>query len=125
LNVLLKLLFQRDRPVFDEPLLTLSTYSFPSGHVAGSTLFYGLAVAYVFTRTRELRWRLLALVGAFIAVCAVAFTRMYLGVHYLSDVTAALAEGIAWLTLTFLATSAWRHRREGARGRGSATGAGP
>jgi hypothetical protein len=40
--------FQRARPKFDEPLLTLSSYSFPSGHVLASTLLYGLCVAWVF-----------------------------------------------------------------------------
>ena len=49
LNVLMKLALQRPRPSFDDPLLTLDTYSFPSGHVAGSTLFYGLCVAWVRT----------------------------------------------------------------------------
>ena len=44
LNVLMKHAFHRPRPAFDDPLLTLSTYSFPSGHVAASTIFYGLVV---------------------------------------------------------------------------------
>lgn len=47
LNVGLKHLFQRARPVLDEPLVTLATYSFPSGHVTGSTLFYGFICALV------------------------------------------------------------------------------
>jgi undecaprenyl-diphosphatase len=53
LNVLMKLAFHRARPVLDDPLLTLTSYSFPSGHVAGSTLMYGLIVAWTFTRTRR------------------------------------------------------------------------
>ena len=53
LNVLMKLAFHRARPVLDDPLLTLSSYSFPSGHVAGSTLMYGLFVAWTFARTRR------------------------------------------------------------------------
>src|SRR6476619_1835848 len=47
-NALMKLAFHRARPSFDDPLLTLATYSFPSGHVAGSTIFYGLVGAAVF-----------------------------------------------------------------------------
>ncbi len=107
LNVLMKLAFHRARPVFDDPLLTLSTYSFPSGHVAGSTICYGLGVAWVFTRTRQLRWRIVAVVAATLAIGVVAFSRMYLGVHYLSDVGAAFAEGIAWLALCLGALQAF------------------
>jgi len=99
LNALMKLAFHRARPSFDDPLLTLATYSFPSGHVAGSTIFYGLAVVAVFARTTSPLWRVLALVAALLAVALVAFSRMLLGVHYLSDVVAAFAEGVAWLAL--------------------------
>jgi membrane-associated phospholipid phosphatase len=109
LNVLMKLAFHRARPVFDQPLLTLASYSFPSGHVAGSTIFYGLGVAWVFTRTTHWRWRLLAIVGAVAMIALVAFSRMYLGVHYLSDVGAAFAEGVAWLAICLSALAAfWR-----------------
>jgi len=109
LNVLMKLAFHRVRPVLDDPLLTLTSYSFPSGHVAGSTLMYGLIVAAVFARTRRRAWRLLALAAAAACIALVAFTRMYLGVHYLSDVAAAFAEGVAWLALCFSALEVfWR-----------------
>ena len=109
LNVLMKLAFQRPRPSFDDPLLTLNTYSFPSGHVAGSTLFYGLCVAWVYRRTPELRWRLAALAVATVALVLVGLSRMVLGVHYLSDVVAAFAEGVAWLALCLTALHAfWR-----------------
>jgi len=109
LNALMKLAFQRARPSFDDPLLTLATYSFPSGHVAGSTIFYGLLLAAVFTHTTSALWRTLALVGALLAVALVAFSRMLLGVHYLSDVVAAFAEGIAWLAISIGTLAAfWR-----------------
>ena len=109
LNVLMKLAFQRPRPSFDNPLLTLNTYSFPSGHVTGSTIFYGLCLAWVYRRTRLLRWRLTALSFAIAALALVGLSRMYLGVHYLSDVVAAFAEGIAWLALCLTALHAfWR-----------------
>ena len=111
LNVLMKLAFQRPRPRFDDPLLTLDTYSFPSGHVAGSTLFYGLLLAWVCRRTRSLGWRLAALALAATALLLVGLSRMYLGVHYLSDVGAAFAEGVAWLALCLTALHAfWRDR---------------
>lgn len=108
LNGLVKHAFQRARPVFEQPLLTLETYSFPSGHVAASTIFYGLGVAWVFGRTRSAAWRGAALVGAALMIALVAFSRMVLGVHYLSDVAAAFAEGIAWLTLCLGAFAVFR-----------------
>jgi undecaprenyl-diphosphatase len=109
LNVLMKLAFHRARPQFADPIITLSSYSFPSGHVAASTIFYTLGVVWVFGRTPAVHWRLLAVIGAALAILLVAFSRMYLGVHYLSDVAAAFAEGIAWLTLCLVALDAfWR-----------------
>jgi len=110
LNVLMKHAFRRARPTFDDPLLTLASYSFPSGHVAASTVFYGLGVAWVFARTRRPRWRALAVIGALAMIALVAFTRMYLGLHYLSDVVAAFAEGVAWLAICLGALTAYWHR---------------
>jgi undecaprenyl-diphosphatase len=110
-NALMKLAFHRARPVFDDPLMTLSTYSFPSGHVAGSTILYGLVVAWVFTRTRSALRRALAIAAAALLIVLVAFSRMYLGVHYLSDVCAAFAEGVGWLAICIGALAAfWRAR---------------
>ncbi len=113
LNVLMKLAFHRARPVFDDPLLTLTSYSFPSGHVAASTIFYGLIVCWCFTRTPRLALRAVVVAAAILLVALVAFSRMYLGVHYLSDVGAAFAEGIAWLTLCLGSLAAfWRRTTE-------------
>lgn len=115
LNVLLKNAFQRARPTFDEPLLTLATYSFPSGHVAGSTVLYGLFVVWVFGRTPRLHWRVLAVDGALVLVGLVALSRLVLGVHYLSDVGAAFAEGVAWLALCLIGLAAVWPRDPGVR----------
>lgn len=111
LNVLLKYSFQRARPTFDEPLLTLATYSFPSGHAAGATLFYGVLAAYLVCL--DVRWRTRALValGACTMVLLVAFSRVYLGVHYLSDVLAGIAVGSAWTSICIAAMSTLRRRR--------------
>ena len=109
LNVMLKHAFHRARPAFDDPILTLDSFSFPSGHVAGSTVFYALGVCWVFTQTAQLQWRLLAVLGAALMVALVAFSRMALGVHYLSDVVAAFAEGVFWVTLCLLVFAAFGH----------------
>ena len=122
LNVMMKVAFHRARPMFEQPLLTLTSYSFPSGHVAATTILYGLGVVWVFGRTRRARWRVLALSGALLAIVLVACSRMYLGVHYLSDVVAAFAEGVAWLALCLSALAAFWHRTDGAAWRGGPLG---
>lgn len=99
LNVLLKLAYERARPVFDEPLVELATYSFPSGHTAGAVLFYGVLAAFLVSRFYDRRKRAACIVVAVIAVVLVAFSRMYLGAHYLSDVLAAACSSTAWLVL--------------------------
>ena len=111
LNILMKHAFHRARPSFDDPLLALTTYSFPSGHVAGATLFYGVIAAMVISRTAAWGWRVMAVLAAITLVTLVALTRVYLGVHYLSDVLAAFAEGVAWLALCLTGLHTfWAHR---------------
>ena len=111
LNVLLKSIFQRARPTFDVPLLTLSSYSFPIGHAAAATLFYGVLTAWLICSTNSLRWRIFIATLASLLVALVGLRRIYLGVHYLSDVLAAMAASGAWLALILTATDAWRRRR--------------
>jgi membrane-associated phospholipid phosphatase len=111
LNVLLKYTFQRARPAFAEPLLTLTTYSFPSGHTVSATLFYGILAAYLVCSTRHWPLRLLWVGCAGAMVALVGLSRMVLGVHYLSDVLAGVAEGCAWLAICITASSTLRRRR--------------
>ncbi len=111
LNVALKLMFQRARPSFDNPLLTLDTYSFPSGHAVGATLFYGFLAAYLTCLVRHWGARAAIAAGACVMVALVGLSRMALGVHYLSDVLAAIAEGCAWLAICITAISTLRRRR--------------
>lgn len=110
LNVALKHVFQRPRPSFDESLLTLTSYSFPSGHVAGATVFYGVFLAYLICIVRPWPWRAFLVCAAVALVALVGLSRIYLGVHYLSDVLAAVASSCAWLAFTFTAITTWRKR---------------
>jgi membrane-associated phospholipid phosphatase len=91
INVLLKGVFLRDRPSFSDPILTLAGYSFPSGHVAGATLFYGVLAAFLASNVRTWRSRVLIVLAACVLVILVGITRIYLGLHHLSDVVAAAA----------------------------------
>lgn len=111
LNVVLKHVFQRARPSFHDPLLTLETYSFPSGHTAAATVFYGLLACWLLTRARSWPMRVLVMLGAAAMIGLVALSRMALGVHYLSDVLAAMLESGAWLAVCITAVSTLRRRR--------------
>jgi undecaprenyl-diphosphatase len=117
LNVALKHVFRRARPSLEDPLLTLTTYSFPSGHTAAATVFYGLLACYLLRRVQAWPARAAIVAGCCLMVGLVALSRMYLGVHYLSDVLAATAEGAAWLATCITAVSTLRRRRM-ARARG-------
>ena len=110
LNVLLKYTFQRTRPFFHDPLVTLSTYSFPSGHTAGATLFYGVLASYLCVVHRSWRVRAAVLAGACAMVALVGLSRIYLGAHFLSDVLAAMAEGVTWLAICITSISTLRRR---------------
>jgi undecaprenyl-diphosphatase len=110
LNFCLKHLIQRGRPVFDDPILSLPTYSFPSGHAMASTVFYGLLSLYALANARQRSYAYIAVAAAVFTVALVSFSRVYLGLHYLSDVMGGIAEGIAWLAFCFAALRNIRRR---------------
>lgn len=97
LNVAMKHTFLRARPpagpLYERP----GSYSFPSGHVAASTLLYGFLVVLVFRETERTSLRVAACAGAVLAVVSVAVSRVYLGVHYATDVAVAAVEALGWL----------------------------
>lgn len=112
LNVLLKSSAQRPRPGVFEHLVRASGYSFPSGHSMGSMLFFG-SLAYVLAVTLEAHhiWRAAAVVACLLCAVAIGFSRVYLGVHYFSDVVGGFAAGICWIGICIAATEAWTARR--------------
>lgn len=101
LNVGLKHLFRRARPVVDEPLLVLETYSFPSGHAAGTAALYTFAAAWLLSRMRDepAAARVGVVAAAVFLTLWVSLSRIYLGVHYVSDVVAGMLVGTLWLTV--------------------------
>lgn len=115
LNVVLKMSFERARPHFDDPWVTLTSYSFPSGHTAGATLFYGVLAAFLVSRLYDLQARAACVLIAVLMVVIVAFSRMYLGAHYLSDVAAAACSSIVWLVLCLSGVHGLVRKRMGRR----------
>jgi undecaprenyl-diphosphatase len=108
LSRMLKLAFDRDRPSVIGWVDQVSSPSFPSGHAMGSFVAYG-AVAYLVARlepTPALR-RFTWAVAAFL-ILAIGVSRMYLGVHYPSDVLAGFTAGLAWLAFVAASMTAIR-----------------
>jgi undecaprenyl-diphosphatase len=96
LNNLLKVGFGRPRPqIFDWGTEVVSL-SFPSGHAMSSAVVYG-TVAYLAARLQTKLWqRLLTFFAAALIIALISISRLYLGVHYPSDVAAGVVIGLAW-----------------------------
>jgi membrane-associated phospholipid phosphatase len=114
LNVALKAAFERPRPSFSDPIATAGGFSFPSGHAMVSLTVYGALAVIVAAGAKSRRAQISILAAAAGLVLTIGFSRLYLGVHYVSDVLAAYGAGLAWLTLcglTLLGVSRLRAAR--------------
>lgn len=99
LNVAAKHTFRRERPTLWESIAPEATYSFPSGHAMGSAT---LACVWVLLAWRT-RWRWSVLAAATLFAMAVGFSRIYLGVHFPSDILAGWAAAVAWTVACYFA----------------------
>ena len=110
----LKSLFARDRPL--DQVIPATGYSFPSGHAFASTVFYGMMVYLVWRLTDKAWARALAAVLGPLAFVAIGLSRVYLNVHYLTDVVGGWLAGGAWLVASLLLVDVvetrYRSRRE-------------
>ena len=111
LNLELKHHFTRTRPDVAEMLRRASGFSFPSGHAMGATVACG-ALAYLAMRAlKSWPWKSAALALAITFVAAVAASRVYLGVHWISDVGAGITAGTVWVACTTVAYETLRRIR--------------
>ena len=97
LNIVLKFFFDRPRPI--TPLVEASGLSFPSGHSMVAASFYGLLIYLVWhnVRNKAVRNLLIALLAVFVVL--IGFSRIYLRVHYATDVVAGFAAGFLWVVV--------------------------
>ncbi|BAY19181.1 phosphoesterase [Anabaenopsis circularis NIES-21] len=96
LNYLLKELFVRARPALWDYIINVNHYSFPSGHAMVSMVVYG-CMGYSLSKEFP-QWRSQIFTLTVILILAIGFSRLYLGVHWPTDVIAGYAVGLVWLT---------------------------
>ena len=112
LDVMLKQLYGRTRPL---PLFDFypspRSYSFPSGHALFATCFFGGVAVLASHRARRTWVRVAIWLAAFLAVALIGISRIYLGVHYPSDVLGGLAAGTVWVGTVALGDRLAEHRR--------------
>lgn len=97
LNLMLKNVFQRARPAIPGAYMVDNGFSFPSGHSMISLVFYGMVAYLAMGYVKNNNWKGLLIVGICVICALIGFSRLYLGVHYLTDVLAGWAAGGLWL----------------------------
>jgi undecaprenyl-diphosphatase len=96
LNELFKVLFHRERPNVLR-LVDVTGFSFPSGHSMTSLSFYGFLVYIFLKNVKSIYIRIMVAASLSILILLIGISRVYLGVHYASDVLAGFSEGLTWL----------------------------
>ncbi|MGY5882974.1 phosphatase PAP2 family protein [Modestobacter lacusdianchii] len=108
---LTKVIADRARPVVADPVVdTPSNASFPSGHAMTAVVTWGVLTLVVLPLVRR-RLRPWLIAGLALLVVVIGVTRLALGVHFVSDVLAGWALGLAWLAITTAAFRGWQHDR--------------
>ncbi|NEW37936.1 phosphatase PAP2 family protein [Nocardia cyriacigeorgica] len=110
---LLKSVIDRERPPVADRLVTVTSHSFPSGHSLGSAVVVGViaAVIVVGLRGGGLRWAVAGAAATFVVL--VGLSRVYLGVHWPTDVLAGWMIGLLWLTIMLAGYLRYRHTQPG------------
>lgn len=112
-NYVLKFIFERARPDLWTHLVEETSFSFPSGHAMGSSAFAFGIVAILWNT----KWRPIAIVLASVYIVSIGFSRLYLGVHYPTDILAGWLLGLVWVA--FIASLVYlRMHRKGSTQRG-------
>jgi len=104
----LKGLFQRARPL--ERLVDAHGYSFPSGHAFGSMVFFGILIRLAWISTMPVFGRISATLLCMLAILLIGISRVYLGVHWLTDVAGGYAAGFTWLVASVIIVRVVEHR---------------
>lgn len=109
LDQVLKLIFHRTRPDTTGWLMNVQGYSFPSGHAMMSLCLYGMLI-YLLVAERSRLVQLLGLIGGALLILTIGVSRIYLGVHYPSDIVGGFTAGLVWLVANVVAYTEYRTR---------------
>ena len=110
LNYILKNLFERARPdVFR--IVAASGYSFPSGHAMVSIYFYGMLAFLIARNIKSWQWRYVVVAITMLFILTMGISRVYLGVHYPSDVIAGYTAGGMWLMFSISLLMWWERKK--------------
>jgi undecaprenyl-diphosphatase len=104
---LVKVLVQRPRPLLEDARIVQGGFSFPSGHSTVAATFYGTLAYLAIRNLQQYRWKVLVAMATGVLVLAIGVSRIYLGVHYPSDVLAGWAAGALWVVLMIVADQFW------------------
>ena len=107
-----KLSLHRARPEGLVPVYVEQSYSFPSGHATVAVAFYGFLIYAVWRNTKKWKYRINLVFAGLVIIVAIGFSRLYLGVHFLSDVLSGYLVGLLWLIIgvSIIEWQEWRVR---------------
>jgi undecaprenyl-diphosphatase len=106
-----KILVDRPRPEVDHPIQTAFGKSFPSGHAMSSLVCYGALLVLFLPALERGRHRRIAVVSTIALILAIGLSRLFLGVHFVSDVVGGYVLGAAWLIGAIAIFEVWRVER--------------
>jgi undecaprenyl-diphosphatase len=109
LNNLLKIAFGRARPMLWERVIDVGQYSFPSGHAMISLVIFGI-IGYLLA-SKFAQWRGWIISLTLVLVIGIGLSRLYLGVHWPTDILAGYAAGLVWLVTCIFSRQVWQDRR--------------
>lgn len=95
----LKAIFQRARPL-DPVIQKVKHFSFPSGHSFSGFTYFGIIIYIIWQTRMQKRWKWVMSIAAFLFACMIALSRVYLHVHFITDVIAGFCLSVIWLSLS-------------------------
>jgi undecaprenyl-diphosphatase len=101
INISLKELFHRPRPSMS-PLINASSFSFPSGHAMNSFVFFATLCFYFYHFTKNKKASVIVAIFSLFLILLIGFSRVYLGVHYPTDILAGYCIGFWWFITAIL-----------------------
>jgi membrane-associated phospholipid phosphatase len=114
IDTVLKLHFRRIRPTVPWALVSEHSFSFPSGHSVGAVVLYGTITYLIWSHLRDVVQRAAVIIAALLLIAGIGVSRVYIGVHYPTDVAAGYLVGLLWL-LTLIGANEYLNRQESRR----------